>query len=114
MQLRRFSLIVNLDDQRKCLWGLEDKSWELRHAEYPSSEAPPQPEPLPPFEEGMPLSEWIRIVADFSYAWLASFSAYLSSSFSLEERFGPVGWFSSLLDSCTSPFFSNLEIQYAI
>ncbi|XP_047048117.1 PHD finger protein ALFIN-LIKE 3-like [Lolium rigidum] len=73
-------------DQRKCLWGLEDKSWELRHAEYPCSEAPPQPEPLPPFEEGMSLIEWITIVADFSYAWLATFSAYLSSSFTLEER----------------------------
>nr|XP_051189291.1 uncharacterized protein LOC127302767 isoform X4 [Lolium perenne]XP_051189292.1 uncharacterized protein LOC127302767 isoform X5 [Lolium perenne]XP_051189293.1 uncharacterized protein LOC127302767 isoform X6 [Lolium perenne]XP_051189294.1 uncharacterized protein LOC127302767 isoform X7 [Lolium perenne] len=74
-------------DQRKCLWGLEDKSWELRHAAYPCSEAPPQPEPLPPFEEGMSLIQWTRIVADFSYAWLATFSAYLSSSFTLEERY---------------------------
>lgn len=53
--------------QRKCLWGLEDKGWELRHAAYANFKAPPQPQPLPPFE-GMPPSASCRFelcLADF-------------------------------------------------
>jgi hypothetical protein len=91
-------LIVNLDLERKCLWGLEDKGWELRHAAYIKFKAPPQPQPLPPFE-GMSPSEWTELVADYSFG---AYAGHLSSSFSLEERFGSVTWFASLLEACTS------------
>jgi hypothetical protein len=100
-------LIVNIDLERKCLWGLEDKGWELRHAAYIKFKAPLQPQPLPPFE-GMSPSEWTELVADYSFGWLISYTGHLSSSFSLEERFGSVTWFASLLDVYTSSY-SNLK-----
>ncbi|CAO2167295.1 unnamed protein product [Urochloa humidicola] len=71
-------------EQRKFLWGLEDKSWELRGAVY--GECEPQPQPLLAFEEGLQLDKWVSRVADYSDAWLAGFLAYKSLSFSLQER----------------------------
>lgn len=72
------------DEQRKFLWGLEDKSWELLCAVYGESE--PQPQPLLAFEEGLQLDKWVSQVADYSDAWHAGFLAYKSLSLSKQER----------------------------
>lgn len=64
-------------EQRKCLWGLKDRSWELRYGTY-SCGAPAAPHPLVPFEDGLEVDEWVDLVADFSNAWLVYVSAYKS------------------------------------
>ncbi|CAO1942548.1 unnamed protein product, partial [Urochloa humidicola] len=73
--------------ERKCLWGLQNKGWELKLPIYPTFEEPPHPQPLPEFDEAVTtLTEWMSLVSDYSDAWLAGFSAYNSLSFSQHER----------------------------
>ncbi|CAO2195499.1 unnamed protein product [Urochloa humidicola] len=74
-------------EERKCLWGLNNKGWELKRPVYPTFGEPPHPQPLPEFDEAVTtLAEWISLVSDYSDAWLAGFSAYSSLSFSQQER----------------------------
>ncbi|CAO1946826.1 unnamed protein product [Urochloa humidicola] len=98
-------------EERKCLWGLKNKCWELKRPIYPTFEKPPHPQPLPEFDEAVTtLTEWMSLVSDYSDAWLAGFSAYNSLSFSQHERmelFGRMHELPCLKDVVVLPHISE-------
>lgn len=84
--ITKIPLTLNLDEERKCLWGLLGKEWELKQATVSRLGEPLDPEPLPQFDAVTSLAEWSNLICDYSDAWLVGFMAYKSKSFSLEER----------------------------
>lgn len=70
--------------ERKCLWGLPDGSWKIKHAEYQAVGQIPQPQPLIAF--GKQWDEWVSRMADLSDAWIISLADYQSRHLSLDER----------------------------